>query len=497
MSQNLSWSVEILNQLKQQEVTFICYGTGARNAPLLIAAQQIEGFQLKSFVDERSAAFFALGLARKYQKPVIVCTTSGTAVAELIPAAQEALYSEVPLVFLTADRPKRFRGSGAPQSIDQVSFFKPCVSQQWDLSLGESPDKNFLYPCHLNLCFDEPLFGEREDLRCQKRLPWSGVKRPLVILGDLSQEDQESVAEFLEGKHLPVVVEAHSGFSKNQFPETCISVKSQSVSVQHFPELFDGVLRIGGIPTCRIWRDLEYKLASLPVANFSRRQWSGLSDVSFVSSLEELKTWDWRPSLESSTVSIQKLCKSFEQKLQGAIEKYPLSEVSLLKKLGQIIPNKSQVFLSNSLPVREWDLVFPFEKQLTTISQRGVNGIDGLMSTYLAMLDKDVENIFIMGDLSAVYDTNAFWIFKDLSSSFRIKFVIINNFGGRIFRQMFSEEILQSEHQFSFENYARLWGVKYRLSSSLDEKWEAFSNQMILEIQPNLSQSDAFWKHLS
>jgi 2-succinyl-5-enolpyruvyl-6-hydroxy-3-cyclohexene-1-carboxylate synthase len=123
---------------------------GSRNAPLIVA---LAGARTFSFVDERSAAFFALGRCKRDDNPVAVVTTSGTAVAELLPATIEAYYSGAPLVLITADRPARFRGSGAPQTIEQVGIFGPYAAttiENWGRR----------QPLHLNVEFDEPLIDE-------------------------------------------------------------------------------------------------------------------------------------------------------------------------------------------------------------------------------------------------------------------------------------------------------------------------------------------------
>ena len=120
---NLNRSVQILQELTAHGVEDFCVCAGARNAPLVKALHHAQGIHVYNFFDERSAAFFALGVAKRKKAPAVVVTTSGTAVAELLPAVVEAHYSGVPLVLLTADRPPQYRHSGAPQSIKQIGFF--------------------------------------------------------------------------------------------------------------------------------------------------------------------------------------------------------------------------------------------------------------------------------------------------------------------------------------------------------------------------------------
>src|SRR5437762_5982621 len=119
---NIAEARRVIEEACRRGATDFCVCAGSRDAPLL-AVLGASDLRIFSFVDERSAAFFALGRAKRDRRPVAVITTSGTAVAELLPAAIEAYYSATPLIFITADRPARYRGTGAPQAIEQVGIF--------------------------------------------------------------------------------------------------------------------------------------------------------------------------------------------------------------------------------------------------------------------------------------------------------------------------------------------------------------------------------------
>jgi len=145
---NIAAARAIIERVRGLGVVDFCICGGSRNAPLIVALET--GY---TFVDERSAAFFALGRAKRDGKPVAVITTSGTAAAELLPAAVEAFYSGLPLILITADRPARFRGTAAPQSIEQVGLFGVYAAtniETW----------NRRTPLHINVEFDEPLIDE-------------------------------------------------------------------------------------------------------------------------------------------------------------------------------------------------------------------------------------------------------------------------------------------------------------------------------------------------
>jgi 2-succinyl-5-enolpyruvyl-6-hydroxy-3-cyclohexene-1-carboxylate synthase len=150
---NLERARRLVQQVRELGASDFCTCAGSRNSPLLAVLADADDARLFSFVDERSAAFFALGRVKLQGRPAAVVTTSGTAVAELLPAVVEAHYSSLPLVLITADRPGRFHGSGAPQAIEQAGIFGPYAAtsiESWDRT----------GPLHINIEFDEPLIDE-------------------------------------------------------------------------------------------------------------------------------------------------------------------------------------------------------------------------------------------------------------------------------------------------------------------------------------------------
>ncbi|HYC60876.1 MAG TPA: thiamine pyrophosphate-binding protein [Thermoanaerobaculia bacterium] len=147
---NVHRATRLIDDVRAAGATEFCVCAGSRNSPLLFVLGNRNDVRLFSFVDERSAAFFAIGRAKLHGAPVAVVTTSGTAVAELLPATVEAYYSGIPLILISADRPARFRGTGAPQSIEQVGMFGAYA----ETSLATWSCKR---PLHINIEFDEPL----------------------------------------------------------------------------------------------------------------------------------------------------------------------------------------------------------------------------------------------------------------------------------------------------------------------------------------------------
>ena len=153
---NIERARQLVEQVRSLGTSDFCTCAGSRNSPFLAVLGNPATRQpgnLFSFVDERSAAFFALGRIKQHGNPVAVVTTSGTAVAELLPAVIEAHYSALPLILITADRPARYLGSGAPQAIEQISIFGSYAATSLD-------GWNRARPLHLNIEFDEPLIDE-------------------------------------------------------------------------------------------------------------------------------------------------------------------------------------------------------------------------------------------------------------------------------------------------------------------------------------------------
>lgn len=145
---NLERARQLVARAREAGVEDFCVCAGSRNSPLIaVLADAL------SFVDERSAAFFALGRSKLHGRPAAVITTSGTAVAELLPATVEAFYSGIPLVLITADRPARYRGTGAPQAIEQEAIFGPYAARSFEEWKRDRP-------LHINIEFDEPLIDE-------------------------------------------------------------------------------------------------------------------------------------------------------------------------------------------------------------------------------------------------------------------------------------------------------------------------------------------------
>ena len=504
---NIAKASDILKQLAGRGVNTLCLCPGARNAPFVQILSQSHGFEVLSFYDERSAGFFALGRARRDLKPVAVLTTSGTAVSELLSPVIEAFYTDTPLIVISSDRPKRLRGTGAPQAIGQSKIFAGYVEKSWDISASENFELNFENnkPQHLNVCFDEPLIDQElsevvnfEIKKASPRKVWDQepilnqeLQSPLVIVGGLKKEDRKSVESALQNFNAPIFVESSSGLRESLvLKDRILNGGEKIVSKMLKSGDVKSVLRLGDVPLGRFWRDLD--LLEIPTLSINNKKFSGTEKSEIVvNNLKELSltnltpaSWDWHQWRE--------LGEQASSKLQESLEQNPQSEPAFFKKLVEQIPKNEPVYIGNSMPVRLWDLVSNKDHQI--FGNRGANGIDGQISSAFGLLKPQTKNWIILGDLTTLYDFNGFWITDYLRSlEISINLVVINNGGGQIFSRIFSEELFRNQHTLNFEPMAKMWGWNYLEIKSPSEELPSDGLNLI-EIKPDEDQSRNFWE---
>jgi 2-succinyl-5-enolpyruvyl-6-hydroxy-3-cyclohexene-1-carboxylate synthase len=491
---------QIIHECEKQGIHEFCVCAGARNAALVYALDSCSHAKIYYWFEERSAAFFALGRSRATKLPVAVITTSGTAVGELLPAAMEAHYTHTPLLFITADRPRRFRGTGAPQSAEQVNIFGHYTELCLDIEEGETftfNDWKKERPLHLNICFEEPRESDLKNLptfslnlnKDSNKDPvfkifstssienftafYKAVDHPLVILGALPTSTHESLIPFLRSLNAPIYAESTSGLRENQelshLKIHCIDQAWELSKKNGYP--INGVLRIGGIPTARLWRDLEEKYKNIPVLSISHLPFSGLSRLNHSNLIHTCLKQFFKEALhrhtyESSLWSAWQSDDSLRYlKIIELLKEEPLSELSFMHKLSKAIPPSGRIYLGNSLPIREWDFIATQSDQNYEIgASRGLNGIDGQISTFLGWSQPERSNWAILGDLTTLYDMAAPWILPQITS-IEANIVVMNNGGGKIFTKLFSNPIFYNCHHLEFSHLAAMWNLPYT-------KWE-------------------------
>jgi 2-succinyl-5-enolpyruvyl-6-hydroxy-3-cyclohexene-1-carboxylate synthase len=511
-----SWdtAVDVVNRCLRAGVGEFVICAGARNAALVEALARAEAAgcaRLWRHFEERGAAFFALGRTMETGLPCAVVTTSGTAAAELLPAIIEAFYQNRPLVALTADRPAAFRGTGAPQSIEQPGIFGIYAFR------GDPSEWDGKRPIHLNAEFDEAF--EPADAQFSKeavgtftpakdRLDVAALARWLredhyrgfaVMIGGLEPEEREEVFHFCRDFGAPVVADATSGLRE----------ALQGLAIHDADRVLKSrppgkILRLGELPSGRFWRDLE-NLPDVSVWSVCRNGLPGLARESQVTRGPADRVIKALGDVDPAEDALDLLVGASARaaRIEEMLETYPDSEPALIRALSHFACIGGGVFLGNSLPIREWNLFAQWARPLTSVrASRGANGIDGQLSTWLGW-SADVKDIWaVVGDLTALYDISAPFIMDQLIPAGRT-LAVINNGGGGIFERLprlksmspRAAACLSNRHQADFSGFATLWGMRHlqiRTADDLDA-YDSSAGPLLLEVLPDPRQTESFW----
>lgn len=508
---------------------------GARNSALLVLLAAIPGLRLWHHFEERSAAFFALGRILDHENPVAVITTSGTAAAELLPAVIEAHYQGLPLIALTADRPAHYRKSGAPQAIEQEALFGPYPTLALDITApflpAEVPARLAVWdhrgPLHVNLCLEEPTASDLTPLRLAgsaihipdkihprhgtpKRLPHPPPGNPaarpsappiltkssLVLVGDLLSSEIPLVETWLKSLPCPMHAEAASGLRESPALTHRLLRGGDEILTKISP---DSVIRIGGVPSCRFWRDLEHN-QKIPVTHFTRSGHPGLARPSTVRPIEDIASFsqDTRhpagamaepPANQQNPAAI----------LTNYLEAHPDAEPALIRQLSSQIPAGSVFFTGNSLAIRQWNLCADTTQVHHARALRGANGIDGNLSAFLGLAADAEEAWCLVGDLTALYDPAALWMLAQLTLP-KLRIVIIQNAGGQIFSQLpslagltpFEKNLMENPHRISFAGWALQWNLEHRAIHGALPHLTNLPPRLVLELHPRAEATQQF-----
>lgn len=515
---NVQLAHRVISALLASGVREFCLCAGARNSPFVQLFEANPHLKTYHFFEERSAAFFALGRIAATRHPVAVITTSGTAVAECLPAVVEGTYSSLPLLVISADRPKRFRGSGAPQTIEQVGIFSYYIEASFDLDEENShisfKGLSWKKPAHVNVCFNEPLMdapvghlempAQEQRTSFPESIPMHMVDeiqtflqrhRPVVLVSTIPDKFRDQVAHFLARINAPIYAEGISGLRGHpSLRDHQIRSGERMITKLIHERVCDSIFRIGGVPTVRFWRDLEDKRLDLPVFSIGYNHYTGLSrHISHYDDLDDLERIEVPRGPGTWPANVRDFDRSMELKLHDLIRKYPQAEPSLVNSFSSQVTGQS-VYLGNSLPIREWDLAASFDLQpKRTVGNRGANGIDGQLSTFLGWCRNDSENWCLLGDLTTLYDLSAPWITDQLDAK-KIRIVILNNGGGMIFKKMFGgKDIYLNRHDLRFEKWAEMWGWDYSRVEKIDVQMK-LADRHILEVVVSEEQTEAFWR---
>lgn len=507
-------AVDVVKSCLKAGVREFVVCAGARNAALLEALARAEAAGLVRVwrhFEERSAGFFALGRTMETAQPCAVITTSGTAVAELLPAVIEACYQARPLVAITADRPPEFRGTGAPQTIVQPGIFGDHAWQ------GSFSDWNGKQPLHLNVEFEEAFEADEENfagavlgdfVSVKDRLDVAALARWLreevyqglvVLVGGLEPDEREEVFHFCQDLGAPLIAEATSGLRE----------ALQSLAIHDGDRILKSrppakILRLGEVPSGRFWRDLE-ELPQVSVWSVCRNGLPGLARDSQVTRgpLERVLPALGDISLADDALDYLAATASRAVKIDELLEVYPDSEPALLRTLSHYASIGGGLFLGNSMPIREWNLFAQWLRPVPSVrANRGANGIDGQVSTWLGWSADVSETWAIVGDLTALYDLAAPFVLEQINTEGRV-LVVINNGGGKIFERLprlqsmspRAVEWMTNPQSAELSGLATLWGMNHLRIRTVDDfdRLEPGGKTLLLELVPDHAQTSAFW----
>lgn len=516
------WSKIFVDELIRCGVSTVCIAPGSRSTPLTLAFAENPNVQIYSHLDERSAAFFALGLALADDKPVAVVCTSGTATANFYPAIIEAHQSNIPLLVLTTDRPPELRHSGANQTIDQIKMYGDQVLWSVEVALPEAdpPDvaiRNLrTLACrayatanglvkgvvHLNFPFRKPLEptpveSDNTDIHIEENRPLTAFsrgilfpdaaqvdaladvinshERGLIICGPRCPEGAfpQAVAELSRRSGYPIFADPLSNVRFGEHQKDTVIVGSYETLLHNntmLPEAPEAVIRFGNMPTSN-WLNTYLDRIS-PAHRFHIKE-NGL----------------WADDSHRTTHFMQVnetiLCEHVAGKLDTRLDSAWLAQIARLENtsweiveqemsgeyfdgvvladiLNALSPH-STLFVGNSLPVRHLDqFARPMSKQIRVFGNRGASGIDGVISSAVGA----GADVLVIGDISFYHDMNGLLAVQRCGR--KITIVLLNNNGGGIFYRLpiakfdppFTD-LFVTPHGLNFEHAAKMYGLDF------------------------------------
>jgi 2-succinyl-5-enolpyruvyl-6-hydroxy-3-cyclohexene-1-carboxylate synthase len=509
-------------------VRHVVIAPGSRSTPLTLAFTAQDGVLCYPVTDERSAAFFALGIAQYSNEPVAVVCTSGTAVLNFAPAVAEAYYQHLPLIVFTADRPAAWIDQADGQTIRQQNIFGNYIKAsfqlptdvegistwQSDRTVAQAIDMAVQFPrgpVHMNVPLDEPLYVALPEKHSNPRVirslateihpdkqtsdlfidSWNKASKRMILVGIGRQNKQlnamlETIARETETL---VVAENLSNISGKNIvtnPDVFFAALSEDEKMQLQPEL---LITIGHSIISKQLRQYLRKYKA-------KEQWQLQSEMPYADTYQSLnyilpvkaeKLLGLLIDNESINLpglwfkdeaqSYRNLCSAIHQRSTGRAAAYfntlPLSDIALIRKLLPQIPSGWVLQIANSTPIRISQL-FDTRDDLEYFSNRGTSGIEGSVSTAAGSAVASAKpTLLISGDLSFLYDSNGLW-----NSNFpaNLKILLLNNGGANIFSMIGNKEVTEhaqeffhASHHVDIAKITAAHGLKHILCSKIDE----------------------------
>lgn len=534
------------SELYAYGVREVVISPGSRSTPLAIAFEAHPNIKTWIHPDERSAAFFALGLIKGSERPVAILCTSGTAAANYTPAIAESQISRIPLIVLTSDRPHELRSVGAPQAINQVNMFANYINFQFDMPVADGSQEmlntinyqmqiasQYLYgphrgPIHFNLPFREPLTPDlemTENLKSehkilphyQKNIDIQDIKnvlkdkKGLIIVGDMQHQAVDQILTYATIHDLPILADPLSQLRKFNHPNVITTYDLLYRS--HLNIDADFIIRVGKPVISKKlnqWLTRTNAFQILVQNNDKIDVFPTPPHISYEISANDF----FRSLVNEPTVNRKdwiERWQSIEAQSRKAITQHmsqATDESAFVSTLIQKLTKDDALFVSNSMPIRDVDNLL-FDSEVEVYANRGANGIDGVISTALGMaVHKKVT--LLIGDLAFYHDMNGLLMAK--LNDIHINVVILNNDGGGIFSylpqktaaEQYFERLFGTPTGLNFEYTAMLYDFSFkRLNNITDFSQVSFSNmnsyiyEILTNREDNLEQHQLLYKKLS
>jgi len=566
----------LVDEFYQLGVRHAVFSPGSRSTTMAMLFTEYEGFETYMNIDERSASFMALGIAKAHKEPTVLVCTSGSAVAHYLPAILEAQYSGVPLIVLSADRPHTLLHVGAPQTVDQQKIFGTAVNYYEELAVPQE-DHYYTYPrqvarkaymkamdikkgpVHINVPLFEPLVPELDRKHFEAgRSPYkvfkpnygdvfsyqnrsnntsnvskasnvsytknttdnntnnpnnsnrllAQYKKVLILAGpQIDVNEVESIHSFAENLQAPILADPLSNvrrwhktdaiddnheFNINRSNDTDMTQEKQSPDVvistydafladkDLWPVLKpDCVIQFGQMVVSKrvqqmvaSWDNVEYIEINPTMDSMNP---TGKTTIHMQASID-MFTHLYAVKNESNAYlnSWQSLEVAGKAQLSTAIEEPSCFEGRTIRELQQHIPDNSQLLVANSMTIRDFDYFwFSGESDAVLYGNRGVNGIDGIVSTALGLATNGQPTYLVTGDLSLFHDLNGLAVAK--THNLNLKIILHNNDGGGIFEYLPQKGTKHFDYLFStsqgldYSGTAKLYGCGHTKISSPDE----------------------------
>lgn len=535
----------LVDEFAQLGITHAVFSPGSRSTTMAMLFREHGDFETYMNIDERSAGFMALGIAKAHRKPVILVCTSGSAVAHYMPAVLEAQYSGVPLIILSADRPHTLQHVGAPQTVDQQKLFGTAVNYYEELAVPQQ-DHYYTYPrlvarkaymkamdvkrgpVHINVPLFEPLVPEldKKHFDCG-RLPFS------VVGGTIQPSDVHAMYDLL--KNTKVLILAGPSAYPNDI-ESILALSymfnapilgdplsnMRSVRDERVVTSYDAVL------TQEAYRDVLQPDCILQIGQMvvSKRVQQWVASMQHTPIISVSPTMDYTNPAGNTTLFVQSTPQDLVAALKIGIpelhamenegyaecayeeldtadngylatwihadevgrkqldtvgREQELFEGRTIHLLQELLPQHSQIVVANSMSIRDMDYFWSGNRHSAIIyGNRGVNGIDGTVSTALGIATNGMPTVLLTGDLTFFHDLNGLAVAK--THPLNLTIIVHNNDGGGIFEYLPQKGTPHFDYLFStaqgldYSGLATLYGIDFVRVASNDELKNALQN---------------------